>query len=639
MSTTKKRGRWAAALLILGLTGFLLARWLTPAPPDDSPSPASDDPRRTYRGPYRNIHPDVAYVGDGACIGCHDKIAQSFARHPMGRSLVRVEKLLDRQRYGAETHNPFTVLGRRFQVERRDNRLWHRQTLEDERGRPVVELDQEVGWAIGSGQKGYSYLTEREGYLFQTAVSWFAHEQRWDLSPGFGPSVLAGRMVPASCLFCHANRMREHAEEPDRFVPPLFDGHAIGCERCHGPGELHARGDFDRTIVNPERLTPPLRDAVCEQCHLEGEARIPRAKRGLFDFRPGLPLSDFWAVLVRDRQSGEDAKAVNHVEQMYQSKCFSHPVDGLQLGCITCHDPHVHIGPAEREVYYRNKCLKCHDSPHPNPSPQRGEGQRVRGCSESPAKRKPDNCIACHMPRYSASDIVHTASTDHRIVRRPPRQPIQSADLERAVLVDFYRDRFPDGDPQSERSLGLGLVKMMNEGMLQPQRHAERALSFLELALGRDAEDVSVRQGKVEAYLLLHRPAEALSEAELLVPKRPADWQLFVQAAFAAQAVGRLERAEDYWRKAIRINPFIADYQARFLSLLIRKGQLAEARKHCEQLLRLDPFNVAGRQARVGFLIEDGKREEARREFAVLRQLKPPDLEGLEKWFQQSMKE
>src|SRR5262249_3454658 len=150
--------------------------------------------------------------------------------------------------------------------------LWHRQAVFDDAGKPVAELAQEVRWVIGSGRKGYSYLTERDGYLLQTPISWYTQHQRWDLSQGVTPSALAGRGVAGSCLFCHTNRLHEHPDHPDRFVPPVFEGHAIGCERCHGPGALHVTGDLDHTIVNPARLPPPLRDAVCEQCHLEGEA-------------------------------------------------------------------------------------------------------------------------------------------------------------------------------------------------------------------------------------------------------------------------------------------------------------------------------------------------------------------------------
>jgi Flp pilus assembly protein TadD len=647
--TNPRRCAFLAAALVLliglGLAGIRLSRWLAPLPPDtSSTSTEPTDPRRAYNGPYRNIHPDVRYVGDAQCAGgchVHDDIVRSYARHPMGRSLVSVEALLDRQRYAPDTNNPFSILGRRFEVDRQGKRLWHRQTLLDDSGKSEVELAHEVRWVIGSGAKGYSYLTERDGYLFQTPISWFMHQQRWDLSPGFGPPVLTGRLVPAACLFCHANRVQEHPEQPDRFVSPVFVGQAIGCERCHGPGELHV-GSSDRwDIVNPARLTPQLRDAVCEQCHLEGQARIVRAGRKLFDYRPGLPLHDFWAVLVRGRQGGEDAKAVNHVEQMYQSKCVSRPVGGLKLGCATCHDPHVHVGLAERQTHYRAKCLKCHDSPHPNPSPRREEGQRVRGCSEPLLRRKQvspeDSCIDCHMPRYRSSDIAHTASTDHRIVRRPTHQPIRATDLERAAVVDFYRDRFPGGDPQTERNLGLGLVKMMKTNMLQPRHHADRALRFLERAWARDPADLSVREGKVEAYLLLNQPADALSEAELLLPEQPRNWEFLVQAAYAAQDDGQIDRARDYWRRVVEINPFVPDYQVRLVDLLIRAGQLDEARTHCEQLLRLDPFNVSGRQAWVAILLRQGQRAEARRAFNTIRKLKPPDLAEREQWFQQQM--
>jgi predicted CXXCH cytochrome family protein len=475
---------------------------------------------------------------------------------------------------------------------------------------------------IGSGAKGYAYLGEHAGYLLQTPISWFSHARstsdgtagRWDLSPGFGPSVLGGRLVPASCLFCHADRPREHPEHPSRFVPPVFAGSGIGCERCHGPGERHVRTSERLDIVNPARLAPRLRDAVCEQCHLEGEARVLRAGRGLFDYRPGLPLNDFWAVLVRGRQAGEDAKAVNHVEQMYQSKCFSRPVGDRQLGCTTCHDPHVPIGPAEKTAYYRARCLLCHDGT---------EGPPV--CSEPLTRRKQtspgDNCADCHMPRYRSSDIAHTASTDHRVVRRPTRQPVHGDDLEGTPLVDFYRDRFPQGDPLAARTLGLGLVKLMRTNLLDPRRHADRALRLLEEALANDPVDVAVREGKVEAYLLLGRPAEALSEVETLLPDSPGDWPLLVQAAYATEACGERDRSRDCWRRVAEVNPAVPDHLVHLLDLLGRPEDAGEAWKCCEQLLRLDPFNVPGRQARVRLLLLQGRRDEARRESDLVHRL------------------
>ncbi len=626
-------------LLLIGLVlaGIRLYTWFARHPPDASASTDTTDPRRTYDGPYRNIHPDVHYVGDAQCTGCHADIARSYSHHPMGRSLVPVESLIDQHRYTPDTSNPFTILGRSFEVVRQGNRMWHRQAVRDESGKPVVELSLEARWVVGSGAKGYSYLFERDGYLFQTPISWYTQQQRWDLSPGFAEPVFTGRLVGTFCLFCHANRVHQHPQQPNRFLSPVFEGLSIGCERCHGPGERHIDSMDRWDIVNPARLTPQLRDAVCEQCHLEGEARVVRAGRGLFDYRPGLPLHDFWAVVVQGRHDSEDTKAVNHVEQMYQSKCFSKTVGGVKLGCITCHDPHVHIGSSQRQTYYRPKCLLCHDG---------AKGAPV--CSEPLPERKrvspEDSCIDCHMPRYHSWDVAHTAATDHRIIRRSahplrrgtdvpsPAQP----NLNNVPLVDFYRNRFPGGDEQTERNLGLGLLKMIRMSLLQP-RHADRALRLLESALGRDPTDGAVRQGKVEAYLLLNRPAEALSEAEVLVPEQPENGELLVQAAYAAKGSGQLDRARDYWRRAVELNPYLPEDQVHLLELLIRAGQVDEGWKCCEQLLRLDPFNLSGRQTQVGFFLQKGQQTEAQHAFDVIRRLKPTDLVQREEWFKQQL--
>jgi hypothetical protein len=656
---TKSRGVVLLVVLVLaglGSVGFWLAR--RPLPVDDRSAPGKElDPRRAYAGPLRNINPDVRYVGDAQCAGCHEDIAKSYARHPMGRSLVPAALIRNRQRYTPDTHNPFTAFGRSLEAVLVGDRLLHRQAVLDPEGRPVVELAQEVQWAIGSGRKGYSYLTERDGYLLQTAISWFSQQNRWDLSPGYGPPVMTGRIVSTSCLFCHANRLYEHPEYPDRFVPPVFEGHAIGCERCHGPGELHANGDGENTIANPARLSPALRDAVCEQCHLEGEGRIVRSGRALFDYRPGLPLSEFLAVLVPETTAGGDeARAVSHVEQMYESKCFARSAG--KLGCITCHDPHVFVGQEERETYYRAACLKCHESGG------RGQGAGGRGqeagvgsqtglmtkdkglmtsagCSMPVGERRKkspgDSCIDCHMPRHAASDIPHTASTDHRVPRRPAAgHAAPAAGFDGARFVDFYRDRFPQGDPQAERTLGLGLVKLMNAGMLPPARHASDALALMESALVRQPSDSELRRGKVQAMLLSCRYSEALPEARAALAERPGDWRLLEWAATAAQAERQTEQALSYWRRAADANPALPDY---LLALLIRAGQTDEARERCRKLLEIDPFSLPGRQAWVGFLLQQGKKEDARREFDIIRRLRPPDLAEREKWFAEQVKE
>src|SRR5262249_47953578 len=238
-----------------------------------------------------------------------------------------------------------------------------------------------------------------------------------------------------------------------------------------------------------------------------------------------------------------------------------------------------------------------------------------------------------HMPRYTSSDIAHTAATDHRIVRRLSQRPVSAIDLNRASFVDFYHDRFPEGDRQSERNLGMGLVKMLSAGMLKPQGHGDRALFLLESARAQYPHDLELRQSKAVLLHLLCRPSEALVETQAVLAQRPGNWRLLALAASAAQAEGQTDRAIGYWRQAVRINPFEPDFQVSLLSLLLRAGKLDEARLRCRELLRLDPFNVSGRQAWIGFLLREGKKAEARAEFDLIRQLKPPDLAEREKWF------
>jgi len=84
----------------------------------------------------------------------------------------------------------------------------------------------EVHHVIGSGTRGYSYITDRHGYLFQTAISWFSQKHIWDKSPGFLADRFAGRPIVEACLFCHANRApamegyRNRYEHPSQRVTP-----------------------------------------------------------------------------------------------------------------------------------------------------------------------------------------------------------------------------------------------------------------------------------------------------------------------------------------------------------------------------------------------------------------------------------
>ena len=349
-----------AACLLGSILSLLFLGCQRPQPVSNPPS--DDDPRLTYATPYRNVRPEIAYVGDAVCAACHLDEAESFRRHPMGRSLTPIATVAAGQRYDQMAHNPFTALGSSFAVESQGDHVFHKEVRRDRRGQALAETQAEIAYAIGSGTHARSYLINRDGYLFQSPITWFSQKARWDLSPSFDKRAdRFERVVRPECLFCHCNHAEPVADTVNRYQKPVFQGEAIGCERCHGPGQLHVerreRGEAggkrpDDTIVNPGRLAPGLREAVCQQCHLEGESRVLRRGRQTFDYRPGLPLQLFWSVFVRPPDQAE-SKVVSSVEQMYASRCFRE--SGGRLGCISCHDPHRLPAAEQRIDYYRER--------------------------------------------------------------------------------------------------------------------------------------------------------------------------------------------------------------------------------------------------------------------------------------------
>src|SRR4051794_20917274 len=125
--------RSRTGLLVLGglaVVSFVGLWWLRPPAPPPPPAPAErdDDPRLTFPTPFRNVRPEVRYVGDTACAGCHDRVAAAYAEHPMSRSLAPVGSMRPVERYDAAARDPFEAGDFRFEVERLGGRMIHRES-------------------------------------------------------------------------------------------------------------------------------------------------------------------------------------------------------------------------------------------------------------------------------------------------------------------------------------------------------------------------------------------------------------------------------------------------------------------------------------------------------------------------------
>ena len=175
------------------------------------------------RSPYENVRPGVKYVEDSACIRCHAEIAETYRGHPMGRSLVPVADAPAATVPPENDPPQFEWRDFRYTVERLGGRFIHKESRQDATGRTIALIEADVQYALGSGRQAVSYLIERDGFLFESPITWYAQGQRWGISPGYEKrNARFERPILSECLFCHANRVERVTSAINRYRTPIF---------------------------------------------------------------------------------------------------------------------------------------------------------------------------------------------------------------------------------------------------------------------------------------------------------------------------------------------------------------------------------------------------------------------------------
>ena len=259
-----------------------------------------------------------------------------------------------------------------------------------------------IGWALGLGSAGQTYVYEWNGNIYESRVSYYKKVQGLDLTMGAQNMVpadveeAAGRRMGgkevAECFGCHATNA-VHANSPtlDRLTP------GVQCERCHGDATRHVAavkaGDAKGAAM--KRLgalsTEELSD-FCGQCHRT------------------------WANIAAN-----GPRNVNNVRfqpyRLTNSRCYD--ATDRRISCVACHDPHREV---VREMSaYDATCLACHSAGPTAGTPAAAagsDGSRTAAvCPKASA-----NCVSCHMPRYEIPGS-HNLFTDHQIRIVKPGEP------------------------------------------------------------------------------------------------------------------------------------------------------------------------------------------------------------------------
>ncbi len=526
-----------------------------------SASPASQSPAPASFKPDAN-----GYVGNEACAKCHASIFESYQRTPMAHAS------------GPATDNPIAgdflhkKSGVSYRIYTQDGKVWLSFERADD---PSVRGKRELLYYIGQGRRGRTYLYSVDGFLFESPVNWYTDKHMWDMAPAYGEVREAPMNLPAltSCLDCHVSGIQPPIQGTEnRYKMPVFAYSGVTCERCHGPGAAHVNGG---AIVNPMKLAADRRDAICMQCHLEGNAAIERPGKHLYEFRPGDDLSEYIRYYVRADGGQPSLRATSQFEALAQSACKKK--SGAAMSCMSCHDPHRPPSADERVAFYREKCLACH-----------------AGLGTKHHANQPD-CTSCHMPANLSSDVAHTEVTDHRIPRRPNSGPVLADAVTQSSPSLPRLVPFPDS-PEAERDnrdMALAWASMAENGDAAVVKQAEQLLRKAVLESPKDAALLS-SLGYVE------QRRGAINDARELYQRALAQDPNLLDAATNLGVIeansGHLREAVTLWEGAFQRAPGRSGIGMNIARAFCGAGQFGPAREFTMRVLQFNPDLDAARK-------------------------------------------
>lgn len=251
-----------------------------------------------------------------------------------------------------------------------------------------------IGWAVGLGRAGQTYVYERDGRFYESRVSYFDEVGGLDLTMGAARFPMrnleeaAGGLLPAAeaaeCFSCHASgAVNDGHVHTESLIPGLQ------CAHCHEHAQDHlaAMQDGAPGVIPPKLggMSSDATSAFCGRCHRTWERVAAEGPTGVLNvrFQP---------------------------YRLESSKCWSD--NDARIRCTACHDPHQEV--VRGASAYDTKCLACHAG-----GPADAQAHPAKACKVASA-----GCAECHMPKIDLPG-AHAKFTDHqiRIVRKNEAYP------------------------------------------------------------------------------------------------------------------------------------------------------------------------------------------------------------------------
>jgi len=324
---------------------------------------------RTHRPPAGAT---AEYVGSEACAGCHEDIYDRWQETLMAKVVQD------------PAEHPEAVVG---DFSRPDSLV-------------TFDLSQ-VALTYGSKWK-QRYFTRVGSDYYVFPAQWDVRNETWrPYHPGpggdwwvpFYPSDQMERPNGPLCDGCHSVNY-------DVATKTVTEWN-VGCERCHGPGSLHAEYPLRETIFNPEQPADPLRSSdVCISCHSQGRPRTNPIGGQYYDwpvgYDAGEPLSEYWTLDAPEL--GEETfthwpEGSAHKNRMQGNDYVQSQMYKRGVTCSACHDAHGTENDALLRFPGNEVCTQCH-----GPQQQAGPRGTLTYHTQHQADSEGSRCVSCHMP-------------------------------------------------------------------------------------------------------------------------------------------------------------------------------------------------------------------------------------------------
>src|SRR6202140_3741292 len=541
--------------------------------------------------------------GSEACSGCHSEIYKSYRKTEMANSSGLA---IDGVTPGEFSHKTSEVRSRVYKHDEQggpslgpsgSETRTHTAWMSYERASEKFRGQRELLYFVGSGKKARSYLFSVQGYQFQAPIDWYTQDSRWGMGPGYAGAREISLNLPAftECINCHASWVQPPLPGTDnKFSGAPFLHGGIACQRCHGAGEGHGTSSANSSIVgvpsasspsasllsgnasivNPAKLPPDRRDAICMECHFQGTVAVEQPGKHLYQFQAGERVSDYVHYFLLSGNQPETAPALSQLEALSLSECKRR--SGDKMWCGSCNDPHAEPAAEEKAAYYRSKCLNCH-----------GEAFAAKHHPEKP------DCTKCHMPASPSKDVLHLEATDHRILRYPNTRPLPRLQVRGKIGAPLVA--FPESDAAlvTTRDFALAWESLAKHNVEGASQSAEE---FLRKAVQEQPEDpvLLTALGLVEQKHEHEKEARDLFERALKIDPLAND--AAVDLGVLEARAGNLRRAVESWQVVFNREPYRSGIGLNLAMAFCVAGKKDVAREFLQRVLEFNPDYLKGKQ-------------------------------------------